>query len=96
MIYHILAKSDWQSHSPNQDYKAESLATEGFIHCAEQAQIAGVLERYYAGKTDLCMLCIDTSFLVAELKYEQAPNGETFPHIFGVINPEAIVEVKEI
>ena len=41
-------------------YEAASLKTEGFIHCSEEHQVAGVLERYFENKTGLVKLVIDT------------------------------------
>jgi uncharacterized protein (DUF952 family) len=78
-------------------YEAASLHIEGFIHCSKAEQIAGVLERYYKGKTDLVKLVIDTSKLINELVYEVAPSvNQEFPHIYGPINLNAVFEVSEI
>ena len=68
------------------------LVIEGFIHCSTEAQVQGVLERYYADKTNLVKLVIDTNLLTHPLKYEFSPSiEEEFPHIFGTINLEAVI-----
>jgi uncharacterized protein (DUF952 family) len=95
VIYHITTKQDWQTAQERGSYIAPSLATEGFIHCSEEQQLRGVLERYYKGKTDLVKLVIDTSELQPELKYELAPSvNEIFPHVFGPINLDAVVAIE--
>jgi len=97
MIYHVTTKAPWQKALADGSYSAPSLESEGFIHNSTEAQVAGVLERYYKNQTDLLLLHIDESKLTAPLKYELAPSiNESFPHIFGLINVEAVVAVVDI
>ena len=97
MIYHVTSKTAWQHAVKQGYYEAPSLTAEGFIHLSTETQVAGVLERYYKGQTDLLLLHIDESKLLAELKYELAPSvNELFPHVYGVINIEAVVATEPI
>lgn len=96
-IYHITTKQDWKVAEEEGFYIAPSLETEGFIHCSEEQQVKGVLERYYKGKNSLLKLLIDPQQLKSELKYELAPSiNENFPHIYGPINLDAVVSIEEI
>ncbi len=93
----MLRKAAWQKALVDGSYSAPSLESEGFIHNSTEAQVAGVLERYYKNQTDLLLLHIEESKLTAPLKYELAPSvNELFPHVFGPINVEAVVEVVDI
>ena len=97
MIYHITTKTAWQQALQQGSYTAPSLAIEGFIHNCTEAQVAGVLERYYQGQPDLLLLHIEESLLTSPLQYELAPSVmETFPHIFGPINTDAVVKTVDI
>jgi len=97
LIYHVTSKNEWELAKQNGFFEAPSLKLEGFIHCSQAQQVQGVLERYYKGKTDLVKLVIDTTKLVHELKYEVAPSvNEEFPHVFGTINLDAVIDVVEI
>lgn len=97
LIYHITTKKDWEAAKRKRFYSAPSLETEGFIHTSEAQQVAGVLQRYYQGKTDLIKLVINTEKLTSELKYELAPSvNEDFPHIYGPINLDAVIDVMEL
>ena len=97
MIYHIVSKTLWQQALQQDYYEAPSLVTEGFIHLSKKEQVAGVLDRYYKKVTDLLLLHVDESKLSAELKYELATSvNEEFPHLFGRLNLDAVVEVSEI
>ena len=96
-IYHITTKSAWQAAKEKGHYEDPSLYTEGFIHLSEATQVAGVLERYYSDQTGLVKLVVDTDRLPHPLRYELAASvGEEFPHLYGVLNLDAVVDVEEI
>jgi uncharacterized protein (DUF952 family) len=97
MIYHVIDKESLDKAIQQGYYEAPSLATEGFIHTSKKEQVAGVLERYYSGKTGLLLLHIDEAKLRSELKYELAPSvNEMFPHIFGPLNMDAVVKTEPL
>jgi uncharacterized protein (DUF952 family) len=82
-------------------YHANSLSTEGFIHCSTKSQIVGVANAFYHGQHGLVLLVIDPDKLTSELKWEppakpeptHAREGELFPHIYGPINLDAVTNV---
>lgn len=94
MIYHVTTKAEWEKALSIGKYEAPSLFTEGFIHMSQKDQVAGVLDRYYKGVSNLVLLYVDENFLSAELKYELSPSlNQEFPHLFGALNVEAVVNV---
>jgi uncharacterized protein (DUF952 family) len=93
MIYHITTPISYQKDFNGTFLTHASLPIEGFIHCATQSQVAGVLERYFGGINEIMILHLDESLLTSEVKYEIATANEAFPHIFGTINQEAIVKI---
>ena len=94
-IFHICKRQDWIEAQKNDKYSAESLSAVGFIHCSEKHQVAGVLEMFFKDVPDLILLHIDTSKLINEVKYEAA-DGQVFPHIYGELNLDAVVNVSEV
>jgi uncharacterized protein (DUF952 family) len=97
IIYHVTARQEWQRAQAKGRYESASLADEGFIHCSEERQIPGILARYFSGKKDLVKLSIETTRLTSPLYYDWSPSIEdTFPHIYGPINPDAVIAVEEI
>jgi uncharacterized protein (DUF952 family) len=97
MIYHVVTEANWQNTLLQGFYEADSLAKEGFIHTSKAEQVAGVIERYYKGQSNLLLLHIDETKLIAPLKYELAPSvNEEFPHIFGRLNLDAVVKVEPL
>ena len=96
LLYHIVPAENWARFDGEPIYAADSLKNEGFIHLSEQRQVAGVLDRYYQSMPDLLLLHIDPIKLTHELRYEEAANGEQFPHVYGPINKDAVVEIEKI
>lgn len=93
IIFHIAKLSDYNLLKSNGRYQCESLEGEGFIHCCDEEQLQGVLERYYNGVNDVILFRLDGELIEADLVYENTSGGEElFPHIYGPINPGAIVE----
>lgn len=96
-IYHITTREQWTEAQKLGHYDSDTLATEGFIHCSTEAQVAGVLDRYYQGKSNLVKLKIEKAKVQRPLVFELAGSiNEVFPHIHGALNLDAVVEVTEI
>lgn len=97
IIYHVTTKQNWNKALQQSIYEAPSLAAEGFIHCSQESQVAGVLERYFSGQKDLVKLVIDTDKLTSQFVFEWSPSTQdTFPHIYGPINIDAVIDVQNI
>lgn len=97
MIYHITHQHAWQKAQQQGYYTHPSLQTENFIHASTKNQVEETLQRYYKNDTNLVLLCIDETLLNSVLKYELATSiNQEFPHIYGVINTSAIVNVITI
>ncbi len=93
MIYHISTEKEWAALEGKKEYAPEAFKREGFIHTSELRQLEGVLQRYYSGRNDLLLLVIDETKLSARLLYEPSTNAELYPHIYGALNKNAIVEI---
>ena len=94
IIYHVTTAAEWKAAQEKGFYEAASLKAEGFIHCSEKHQVAGVLERYFTDQGDLVKLVIDTTKLTSRYVQEWSPSvRDTFPHIYGPINMDAVIEV---
>jgi uncharacterized protein (DUF952 family) len=97
MIYHYVTGANWKKAQEQGFYANPSLDKEGFIHVSKKEQLAGVLQRYYATTPDLFVLHIDEQKLTAPLKWELSPSiNESFPHIFGQLNLDAVVKIERI
>lgn len=94
MIFHIAHINDVAAIGTLGYYTTASLASEGFIHASTAEQLHTTGRRYFAQKPDLYVIAIDEAKLQVPVRYEQSTNGEHYPHIYGTVNLEAIVQME--
>ena len=94
MIFHIVARRDWETAVSQDTYTPSSLQSDGFIHCSTINQVLEPANAFYRGQADLVLLCIDPEKVQAAIVYEDCyESGQAFPHIYGPLNVDAVVEV---
>ncbi|MEA3438653.1 MAG: DUF952 domain-containing protein [Chloroflexota bacterium] len=94
MITHICERKKWERAQEEGEYRTVSLETEGFIHCSKPEQVLAVANFLYRDVPDLLLLWIDTTRLVADLRWEAAVD-EVYPHLYGSLNLEAVQSVVD-
>ncbi len=94
-IYHIIPRSTWDP-AGSGPYRAASLATEGFVHCSNRDQVARVANLFYADQAALEVLCVNADLLGDQVRDEDPGTGERFPHVYGPIPREAVLEVQPL
>jgi uncharacterized protein (DUF952 family) len=94
-IFQITQQEQWEQAQSEGAYRAQTLDTQGFIHCSTRWQVLRVANNFYRGQDGLVLLTIDTDKLQSPMRYEPpVPNAQTaerFPHIYGPINLDAVV-----
>jgi uncharacterized protein (DUF952 family) len=102
ILFHIASRTDWDAASAAGVYRPASLDSEGFIHCSTAAQVVGSADRYFRGRGDLVLLCIDEARVAGALRHEPpaviggAPDSrasELFPHLHGPLALDAVIRV---
>ncbi|MFD8466123.1 DUF952 domain-containing protein [Streptomyces cyaneofuscatus] len=92
--------------------RGRTLQEEGFIHLSLPHQLPGVARMLYgagdgegdgsedgggAGGHDLLVLTVAPARLTAPVRYEaMKPGGEEFPHLYGPLPVDAVVEVRRL
>lgn len=99
-IYHIATRADWLEATRTGTYTTSTagrtLEEEGFIHASRREQVQGVFSRYYAkSREPLVLLAIEPGRLHSDLRVE-AVGDDSYPHIYGPINREAVVDVSPL
>jgi uncharacterized protein (DUF952 family) len=92
IILHITQSQKWENAKIIDSYHAESLDTEGFIHCSTKEQLIKTANRFFRHGKNLVILYIETEKVTAEICYEGRDN-DLFPHIYGDLNINAVCEV---
>jgi len=95
-ILHIATPSEWTAARRTGQIAPPGLADEGFVHCSTRAQLAGTLERHFAGAGPLVLLVVDEAAIAGDLRWEEGLPGERFPHVYGAIPVTAVVAVEQI
>ena len=95
LIYHVTSRTSWSAAQKSGAYSADSLASQGFIHCSKMDQILRVANTIFTNQHGLVILAIDMSRLKAEVRWEAGADNadELFPHIYGPLDLEAVVRV---
>jgi uncharacterized protein (DUF952 family) len=101
-IFHITERPLWEAARERGSYevstRGRTLQEEGFIHFSTREQlprIAAFLYGDYDGPDELVVLVVDPALVGAPVKYEaMEPDGEEFPHVYGPLPADAVVEVE--
>ncbi|MBF2013727.1 MAG: DUF952 domain-containing protein [Rivularia sp. T60_A2020_040] len=95
LILHITPRQDWEKAKLIGIYQTDSLEAEGFIHCSKPSQIVKVANLFFKNQTDLLLLFIDSDRVESKISYDQVGGNETFPHIYGALNNDAVFKTIE-
>ena len=104
-LFHITSRAEWEDTQHREAYRAETLESEGFIHCSTIHQVLSVADALFRGRQDLVLLLIDSSKVREPIVYEAGASvggtsvGETserYPHLYGPLNREAVLSVYDL
>ena len=91
-IFKIIDKDDWQKAKQNGTYGGSKKDIEdGYIHFSEEDQVEETLRKHYPKKDNLLLLKVN-AFKLEHLLWEQASNGDMYPHLY---SPLDIANVEE-
>jgi prephenate dehydrogenase/uncharacterized protein (DUF952 family) len=76
-IFHITTHTAWSAALAAGGYAADSLQTEGFIHCSQAEQVTWVANTRFRGRRDLILLHIDEAAVGAVVRRETLEGGTT-------------------
>ena len=95
-VYKIINHDELQKAKLSGTYSGSSKDIEdGYIHFSGQDQVEGTLQKYYKGQQNLILLKIKTLNL-DHLVWEQASDGNFFPHLYFSLDLANVVDEYEI
>ena len=99
MILHICPRATWDSAVAAGVYEADTLATQGYIHCSTEQLVHLPATALFRGRRDLLLLEIAEDRLPVPLVWEEGdpphPDGALFPHLYSPLPIAAVVAVRE-
>lgn len=102
IILHLTTRRAWEQAQTAGAYRGDTLDSRGFIHCSTASQLTGVANRFFRGQTGLVLLGIETDKVLPDVIFEHPinpdsgevePGSEPFPHIYGPLNLDAVIQV---
>ncbi len=95
-IFKIIDKEELQKAKQSGIYKGSKKDSEdGYIHFSEEGQIRETLEKYFKNRKNLILLKVHTLNL-EHLLWEQASNGDMYPHLYSALNLKNVVNEFEL
>ena len=99
-LLHLAVAAEWERARGRGTYERStidtSLAEEGFVHCSFAHQVQATADRYYRGRDDIVLLVVDPGRVGADVRVEEASNGEGFPHVYGPIPVDAVTSAEPV
>ena len=97
IIYKIVPEALWCAAEKNGRFTGAAIdIADGFIHFSTAGQARETAAKHFAGQTDLVLVAIDGARLGDALKYEVSRGGALFPHLYGVLEMNAVLWVKPL
>ena len=95
-IYKVCTEFEWQeAKNKGQLIGSKKDKEDGFIHFSGDDQVAGTLKKFYQNQKDLILLKVDTLKL-DHLIWEQASDGNMFPHLYSSLDLTNVVDEFKI
>lgn len=63
---------------------------DGYIHLSTADQLAGTLDKHFAGQVDLHVAAVDLIALGDAVRWEESRGQQLFPHIYGPLPLSAV------
>ena len=98
-ILHFCPRAAWSDAQACGEYRGDTLASEGFIHCSTADQVHLPANAHVPGRTDMVLLELDPARLTSPVRWEPGdprdPNSMNFPHVYGAIELDAVIAVHD-
>tara|TARA_B100001559_G_C16032988_1_gene408864 strand:- start:92 stop:463 length:372 start_codon:yes stop_codon:yes gene_type:complete len=96
LIFKIIDKEEWQKAKQAGTYNgSEKDKKDGYIHFSDQDQVPETLKKYYKNKENLVLLKVN-AFKLKNLLWEQASNGDMYPHLYSPLDTKNIEDEFEL
>ena len=95
-IFKIIDKDDWKKAKQIGTYGGSKKDIEdGYIHFSEEDQVEETLRRHYPNKENLLLFKVN-AFKLEHLLWEQASNGDMYPHLYSPLDTSTVVDEYEL
>lgn len=65
---------------------------DGYIHLSTADQLAGTIDKHFAGQEGLHLVAVDLEALGKAVKWEESRGGMLFPHIYAPLTLDVVLD----
>ena len=93
--YKILTADQWAQFLADGVFNGAPVdLADGYIHLSTTDQLAGTLNKHFAGQTGLIIAEVDLAALGETVKWELSRGDALFPHIYGPLPMDAVLSSR--
>ena len=97
LIYKILLPGEWGAFEAAGSFDGSPFDRDsGFIHCSSREQLRATAMRVFPHEPDLVVAAVDAAVLGGSVRWEDAPNGGPFPHVYASLPLSAVAAVYQV
>lgn len=92
--FKVLTTQQWKEFERDRVFRGAPVdISDGYIHLSTAGQLEGTLAKHFAGQRGLHLVEVDLEALGEAVRWEEARGGELFPHLYGELPIDAVIEV---
>ena len=96
-IYKLLDAPSWEAARMAGVFTGSAVdERDGFIHFSDADQAQDTARLHFKGQSGLVLLTVDADHLGEALKWEPSRGGALFPHLYGPLPVEAVIEARDL
>jgi uncharacterized protein (DUF952 family) len=83
LIYKVFRAAEWaELEAAGASAGAPVDRADGFVHFSTAAQLAGTIEKHFAGEAGLMLLAVEADAAGEAIRWEPSRGGALFPHLY--------------
>ena len=95
-VFKIIDKEDWNIAKKAGIFNgSDKDKKDGYIHFSEEDQVSETLKKYYQSQKNLILLKVN-AFKLEHLLWEQASNGDMYPHLYSPLDIKNVEDEFEL
>ena len=96
-IYKLLDGASWRKAQVEGVFTGSAVdERDGFIHFSNGAQAGETARLYFRDQADLWLLTVEAEDLGEALRWEASRGGAHFPHLYGPLALDAVIEARAV
>lgn len=97
LAFKILTADQWAAFAAEGSFAGAPVdLADGYIHLSAEDQVAGTLEKHFAGQNGLVLATIDLDALGGTVRWEVSRGGALFPHVYGALPMAAVIASRAL